>query len=341
MPSHKPGVKGVFLNLKEALEIIGLTQYTGPNDLKKAFRTQAHRYHPDKNPDNHSEFESEQFKKLFESYQYCLKNLDVLARHFGVLEEKSVPLDPSLKIENLDDIFEDIFGFSRQGRVLGYEEPQPVYLSLYEFFHGGIKTLKLHAYQICTHCRGIGADPGTLARICRHCFGKGFHQRNAHERTLCTQCQGRGREMERPCQRCQGFGRLKQNHKQQLKIPAGLSPFGVYTLESFNLNTELPSQVFVEIIPEHNSTFQIDKYDLMCEYQVDFSKLHQDQNLTFDSPLGPQTLVLPAGAKSGDVLILTKMGLYKDITQTERGDLKITLRSRKNNFFVKWFRRFF
>ena len=345
------------MNLKYALQILGLTEYSGPEDLKKAFRTQAHLYHPDKNPDKKSENESAHFRNLFEAYQYCLQNLEALSYHFELSPNANQPLDGSQIVKNLDDIFEDIFGFSRNGRILGYEEPQRIFLSLHDFFYGGLKKLKLNSYQTCSVCHGVGANQGTLARICRQCFGKGYFYRkiqksNTHnsaatqnlsvdERKICLQCQGRGREIERPCQVCDGFGRVKQNHKQVVKIPAGLSPLGIYTLVSFDLTTQKECQVFVEIHAEHDATFQIDNYDLICEYHLDFSELHEDMVFLFETPLGQQKLVLPATAKAGDVLTLPQAGLYKDATQKEQGDLKIILRAQNKSLVKKWFRRFF
>jgi hypothetical protein len=160
------------LDLFRALKILEIRSYSEPEDLKRSFRLLAHRYHPDKNLSPEA---GDLFRDVLEAYQYCLDNLEILALHFGLKPAPELLNKDKLVIENLDDIFEDIFGFSRAGRVLGFRQPQALRLTLTEFLFGGTKIEKLPAYESCRDCRGVGAAKGTLSRLCRHCFGKGYY----------------------------------------------------------------------------------------------------------------------------------------------------------------------
>lgn len=330
-------VKGRSLDLSRALKILEIRTYSEPEDLKKAFRALAHRYHPDKNPRPEA---GELFRDVLEAYQFCLENLEVLTCHFGLKPAPELLSKDRLVIENLDDIFEDIFGFTRAGRVLGYQEPHALGLTLKEFLFGGAKIEKLPAYESCRDCRGVGASQGTLARLCRHCFGKGYYlKKNGREakRKLCPQCQGRGREMEKPCLSCGGFGRLKRIRRQKFALPLGMTPGGLYTLAGADEKTGQATEIFIQAFFVGDSIFQIDNYDLLCEYLMDFSRHKTSVILNFETPFGKKALEIPQAAKSGDVMIVPNAGLYKNGARTEQGVLKITLKQKKPSLLKRVF----
>lgn len=325
------------LDLFRALKILEIRSYSEPEDLKKAFRSLAHRYHPDKNPSPEA---GDRFRDVLEAYQYCLENLEVLALHFGLKPAPDLLNKDRLVIENLDDIFEDIFGFARTGRVLGFRQPYALRLTLAEFIFGGRKTEKLPAYESCPDCRGVGAAQGTLSRLCRHCFGKGYYlkkTRAEEDRKLCPQCLGRGREMESPCLSCDGFGRIKRICHQKFILPVGLKPGGLYTLSGVDKKTGRATEIFIQVFFVRDKIFQIENYDLLCEYLMDFSRHKTGVILNFETPFGKKALEIPLTARPGDVITVPNAGLYKNSSRGDQGVLKITLKQKKPSLLKRVF----
>lgn len=323
------------MNLEHALQILELRSYGGPDDLKKAFRALAHRYHPDKNPGRDTEGA---FREAIASYEFCLDHLDDLARRFGTATGVKVTEQDRLFVANLDDIFEDIFGFTRLGRVIGYREPSVVNVTLTELLFGGVKCAKLTAYKPCPDCGGSGAPRGALARICRHCFGKGSYERKSAGRTVskvCPQCRGRGREMERRCERCDGFGRLRETRRQEFPIPTGVLPGVAVSLSAKDSSTGTDTEVCVILNALRDPIFQIENHDLICEYRMDFSSHRSDRVLNVETPFGIRQAELGKQAKPGDVITINNAGLYKNAAKSLQGDLKVVLRHQGKSWLAK------
>lgn len=330
------------MQLSEAKKILRLRQFDGLDGLKRRFHQLAHQYHPDKNEDPDA---AEKFRDVMAAYQCALENISELYEEFHLKQEPGLKEKASkIVVENIDDIFEDIFGFSKSERVLGYHEPQIVWLTLKEFMLGVQKRKKLVAYKKCETCVGIGARAGTSAKICTHCFGQGFikkTKRTQIKRKPCPKCFGRGRQVMVPCADCNGFGRLRQFHVQEFSIPVGMLPYQVYTLESFDVQTKSKANLFLEPRPLRDPIFQIDKYDLLCEYHSDLKEHVKKRVVMIATPAGKEKLLIPENAKNGDVLVLPGAGMYQDSTKKKRGDLRVTLRDKKQSWMKRIFGRLF
>lgn len=323
------------MTLDDALKTLALSSYRGLDDLKRAFHTQAHRYHPDKNPDANA---ATRFRELLEAYQFCLQNIDVVARRFDLSEEAKRRDRERVRVENLGDIFADIFGFTNLGRVFGYREPVILTVTLEEFIFGGVKRAKLPAYEPCPACLGAGAAMGTLARICRHCFGKGCYERRTSgvaSVKICPRCQGRGREMESPCQNCQGFGRMAKTRKQDVILPVGLKPERILTLSARDAASGRDTEVVVILRVAPHAIFQIENDDLLCEYHCDFSSHRGDRIFSLKTPFGDKPLLVSRAACPGDVVTIKGAGLFKDSARAAQGDLRVRLRRKRVSVWNK------
>lgn len=143
------------MNLKLAIQLLGITEFTGIEDLKKCFHEQAHRTHPDKNKNSQSD---QEFRDLVQAYRYALENLGELYAHFGMTETEQDEFTAKTTIENLDDIFEDIFGFSKSGRVLGSQQSQVIYVKLEEFLSGAKLRKKMNAMLLVLIVAAVARD---------------------------------------------------------------------------------------------------------------------------------------------------------------------------------------
>ena len=146
------------MNLKTAISLLGIKSFKTIDDLKTHFRHKAHALHPDKNSDRDT---SAEFRELVDAYKFLLEHSPEVFKYFGVSEKPIEEASVKIAIDSIDDIFEDLFGFSKSGRVLGYQEPQPLYLTLEEFAFGANKKQRLIAYTPCPECRGTGATQAT------------------------------------------------------------------------------------------------------------------------------------------------------------------------------------
>lgn len=320
-----------MMDTRKALATLEITEFKGIEDVKLHFRKLAHIYHPDKNSSKEAE---SRFREILSAYEFLLNNITDVYRLQGVPHDEDVEVTARSAIENLDDIFDDIFGFSKSGRVLGYQEPQIIHLSIEEFARGGERRQNLICYRPCPDCQGGGARQGTLARVCSYCFGHGTLTADHHQ--FCPKCHGRGRQMAHPCERCQGFGRLRLHKKLHLKLPIGLNPGTVYTLDGFDRGKKDRHQVFLKPLPLRHAIFQIDHYDLLCQYQLDFENRQNDLDLWLTTPFGRVSLTIPKESRPNDEIIIKGEGFFKDTWQKQRGDLKVRLRHRSSVLWKRW-----
>lgn len=322
--------------LGEAISLLELAEFAGPADLQKAYRQLALRYHPDRNP---SPDAAEHFMRIAQAYEFCQQNIGEVYTHFGKIRTpETLGTGASATVTNHNDIFSDIFGFSSTGRILGIHEAQVIALSLQEICLGTLRVGKFIAYEKCPDCDGIGAGRGNHARICRHCFGQGQIVKSdisGKKRVDCPKCHGRGRDIENPCGRCQGFGRLRTFQKQEIKLPRGMRPFGLYALESKNHKTGKDGQIFVEPRLTYDRIFKIDNNDLLCEYHVDTKRHKMKKNIDVKTPFGLVRVELPQKISNGMVLTLAGQGLYLDCGGEARGDLRITVRHKRDSLFKR------
>jgi molecular chaperone DnaJ len=321
------------MDIKDALEILNIEKFNGVEETKSRFRELAHQYHPDKNSDPQS---AEKFREILKAYEFVLNNITDVFQHFGIKREENDEVTARTAIDNMDDIFDDIFGFSRSGRVLGYQEPQVLYISIEEFAHGGKKREKLISYRICSDCDGGGAAKGASAQVCSYCFGNGSVKGSG-----CPKCKGRGRVMAKMCHGCDGFGRLKQTRNQEFVLPVGMRPGEQYTIDSKDVNSGHKSQIFLEPRPLRDGIFQIENYDLLCEYHLDFKALNSDTQLLLTTPFGNVRLIIPALAKPQNQIRLNGHGLYQDGGKRTRGDLVVTLKEKKESVVKRFFKSIF
>lgn len=324
------------MDLEKAINILELNEFAGIEGIKKNFRRLAHLHHPDKNvaPDA-----GQHFNELVKAYQFVLNNIELVYQKFELRLSAQDEVTVKALIENTDDIFDDIFGFSKNGRVLGYQEAFELPLTIEELARGAVLTKKMTAYETCETCHGLGAATGAGAKICTYCFGRGMVTTNT-QASPCPKCRGRGRLITAKCESCDGFGRLKIIKRLRLTIPVGLKAFDSYCLTALEEASQKSMDVFVRPVPLTHAIFKIANYDLLCQYYCDLEKLGSDRKVAVQTPLGQCDLVIPRGTKSHDVITVKNGGLYKDARRSARGDLKVTILHRSDVWYkrvLSWF----
>ena len=221
---------------KDYYEILGIQKGASGDEIKKAYRKLAIKYHPDQNPDDKEA--EEKFKELSEAYE-VLKDDNKRAQYdqFGHAAFQNGGGHSGREYaSNFSDIFEDLFGgfggFSGMGggghaqaNNRGADLRYNMEISLEEAFSGLKKEIKVNTYDECDACEGSGAAEGSKPEICPTCGGSGVMRSQqgffSVQRT-CHTCNGTGEVIKDPCKKCGGAGRVKKDKTLSVNIPAGV-----------------------------------------------------------------------------------------------------------------------
>ena len=220
-------------------DILGVSRDASKEEVKKAYRKLAHKYHPDKDGGN-----EEKFKEINEAYQVLgneqkRSQYDQFGQTFeggnpyggfgGGAEGFNVNFDD---LGGIGDIFETFFGGGRtRGRTVrrGADIPVDLTISFKESADGTSQEIRHRLYQTCTHCKGNGAEPGTPIVDCPTCGGSGTINQTRQtpfgvfaQRAVCTTCQGEGKQAKVVCTVCRGDGRELRDRTLVIDIPAGI-----------------------------------------------------------------------------------------------------------------------
>ena len=219
---------------RDYYEVLGVNRDASEEDIKKAYRKLAMKWHPDRNPDNPKA--EEKFKEAKEAYEILTDaQKRPLYDQFG-----HAGVDPSAAAagagagagfgnfaDAFGDIFSDIFGGGR-GRSNVYRGADLRYnleISLEDAARGTETRIRIPAMEECATCKGSGAKPGTSPTSCPTCQGHGqvrMQQGFFSIQQTCPRCHGTGKIVASPCQTCGGAGRVKQHKTLAVKIPAGV-----------------------------------------------------------------------------------------------------------------------
>src|SRR4051794_30188993 len=325
---------------RDFYEILGVAKNASDEEIKKAYRKLAMKYHPDRNPD--SKGSEDKFKEAKEAYEMLSdpQKREAYDRygHAGV--------DPNMGggggfgghgaggfADAFGDIFGDIFGGgARGGRGGGpqvYRGADLRYnldISLEQAANGFDTTIRVPSWDSCEICHGSGAKPGTSPATCPTCGGHGqvrMQQGFFSIQQTCPKCHGTGKIIPDPCTACGGAGRIKHNKTLEVKIPAGIDD-GMRIRSSGNgepgMNGGPPGDLYVEIHIKPHSVFQRDGDDLHCEIPISYTKAALGGEIEVPTLNGKASFTIPEGTQSGKTFRLRGKGV-KGVRSGYAGDL--------------------
>ena len=325
---------------RDYYEILGVAKNASDEEIKKAYRKLAMKYHPDRNPD--SKGAEEKFKEAKEAYEM----LSDSAKREAYDRYGHAGVDPNMGAggfgagaggfggfsDAFGDIFGDIFGQSARGRSSGpqvYRGADLRYnleITLEQAAHGFDTTIRVPAWNECETCHGSGAKPGTSPTTCGTCGGHGqvrMQQGFFSIQQTCPKCHGTGKTIPNPCPSCSGAGRIKKNKTLEVKIPAGIDD-GMRIRSSGNgepgMNGGPPGDLYVEIRIKPHPVFQRDGDDLHCEIPISFAKAALGGEVEVPTLNGKASFSLPEGTQSGKTFRLRGKGI-KGVRSGYAGDL--------------------
>lgn len=310
---------------RDYYEILGVSKDVTAAELKKAYRREAMKHHPDRNPGDSSA--EEKFKEANEAYEVLSDDQKRAAYdrfgHAGV-DGQSGMGGGGAGFNNFSDIFGDVFGDifggaggrgGRGGPSRGSDLRYNLDLSLEEAVKGTSVQIKVPTLVSCKVCEGSGAKPGSKPITCTTCGGHGqvrMQQGFFSVQQTCPTCRGRGTIISDPCKSCHGQGRTEETKTLSVKVPAGVD-----TGDRIRLSGEGeagadggPSgDLYVQVNVRKHDIFQRDGADLYCEVPIDFVDAALGGELEVPTLDGRVKLKVPPETQTGKLFKLRGKGV--------------------------------
>lgn len=326
---------------RDYYEVLGVERSADDQLLKGAYRKLALKYHPDRNP-NDREAE-EKFKEAAEAYSILSDSQKRAAYdrfgHAGVQSAAGGGFDPG-QFAGFEDILGEFFGFGdlfgggggrRRNRAQrGEDLPFELEISFEDMMRGMSADIQVPRMEACGRCSGKGAEPEDGLTQCPVCRGRGeihYQQAFLTVRRTCSQCNGRGQIIRRPCHDCKGDGYLRKEKKLKINIPAGVDTGTRLRLSGEGqpgANGGPPGDLYVLLRVQEHPIFDREKDDLYCNVPVNVAQaaLGTDVDiLTFD---GVQNVKIPEGTQKGAKVKLKGLGI-PHLQGHGRGDLFVNI----------------
>jgi len=320
---------------KDFYEVLGVNRDASDEEIKKAYRKLAMKYHPDRNPDNPKA--EDQFKEGKEAYEILSDSQKRAAYdqygHAGVDPQAGMGGGGGAGFgDAFSDIFGDIFGGSRGGGggrpnvYRGADLRYNLEISLEDAARGSETKIRIPTMDDCEACDGKGAKKGTEAKTCPTCNGHGqvrMQQGFFSIQQACPKCHGTGRYIPTPCPSCHGAGRIKSHKTLSIKIPSGIDEGDRIRLSGegeHGVNGGPPGDLYVQMHLKEHAVFTRDHDDLHCEMPISFTTSALGGEIEIPTLDGAAKLKIPAETQSGKVFRLRGKGI-KGVRSISRGDL--------------------
>ncbi len=327
---------------KDLYQILGVPKSASDDDIKKAYRKLAMKYHPDRNPDNKEA--EEKFKEVQNAYA-ILSDAQKRATYdqFGnaAFENNGAGAGGGFggfggfsgsQSFDFGDIFSQMFGgggSARQQNFQGADLQYSVEISLEEAATGIRKQITVPTYDECDVCHGSGAKPGSSATTCSTCHGTGtVHVRQAifQIQQTCPTCHGTGKEIKDPCTKCHGEGRVATTKTVEVNIPAGIDNGQRIRLSGEGepgMRGAPAGDLYIHVSVKPHKVFHRDPEaptDLHCELPISFPTAALGGEVEVPTLDGKVKLSVPAGTQNGKRLRIKGKGM-KSVRSSLVGDL--------------------
>ena len=329
---------------RDYYEILGVSRSASAEGIKKAYRKLAVKFHPDKNPGDHTA--EEKFKELGEAYE-ALSDADKRAAYdrYGHAAFSNGGGRSGGGFHDPMDMFSQVFGGAfgggfeeffggggarrkSSGKQRGSDLRYDLEISLEEAARGVEKELEIERSMPCDTCDSKGTKGSGGVKTCQSCGGRGVVSRQSGifiQQTTCPECRGAGETISDPCKACKGEGRVQKESRIKLRIPAGVDT-GTRLRSTGNGDAGVrggPSgDLYVFLHVRDHDIFERDDSDLFCEVPLPFSTAALGGELKVPTLDGQSSIKIPAGTQGGTVFRLREKGM-PTLSGGRRGDLNV------------------
>jgi molecular chaperone DnaJ len=336
---------GIMAAKRDFYEVLGVSRDATPEQIKKAYRQMAKKYHPDVNKEDQDA--PEKFKEVAEAYE-ILSDDQKRATYDRFGHDAFDPTSGAggsggEGMGGFGDIFDLLFGASggggqrrRNGPQRGSDREVRLDIDFEEAVFGMEKDFDLQRVEKCSTCKGNGAEPGSPIKTCPQCKGAG-QVRSAQNTPFgrfetvktCSRCQGEGKIIEKPCSVCKGSGKVKKKRTVNVRIPAGIDTGSRLRMQGegeLGVNGGPSGDLYIMIVVRPHDKFSRDGFTLITNIEIDFVQASLGAEIDV-SLLGGIThkLVIPAGSQPGDVITVKGKGI-PHLHSQRSGDLKVVVK---------------
>lgn len=346
----------ILADKRDYYEVLGVSKDASDDEIKKAFRKMAKKYHPDLNPGDKTA--EANFKEVNEAYE-VLSDKDKKARYdqfghagidpnFGAGGAGGSPFGQDI---DLGDIFNSFFGgfggfggrrnANPNAPVRGTDVETTIYISFEEAAKGAKKQVNYNHITTCDECNGTGAQKGTSPKTCPTCGGSGhvtINQRTpfgvVQTSRVCDTCKGKGRIVDNPCKKCGGNGRVKKSGTVDVTIPAGINEGQILNVGgrgNSGINGGPAGDLHVYINVRPHPIFERRGDDVWCEIPITFAQAALGAEITVPTIDGKIKYSVHEGTQPNDIFKLKGRGI-PHLGGRGRGDqyVKVTIEVPKN-----------
>ena len=340
---------------RDYYEVLGVNKGATAEEIKKAYRKAAMKYHPDRNPGDKTA--EEKFKECGEAYE-VLSDDSKRQRYdqFGF-----AGVDPSYgaggngpygaggfggfsgfgDFGDLGDIFGDIFGSGRSSRASAQNAPRRgenvmshLELTFEEAAFGCEKEVATQRIENCAVCSGSGSSDGVI-ETCTQCGGRGqvrsvqnFMGMQMQSTTTCPTCNGRGKMVKNPCGTCKGKGKVRKTNRVKVKIPAGVDAGQSVRVRGegcVGSNGGVNGDLLVEIYIKPHKIFTREDFDVLCEVPITFTQAALGAEIEVPTIDGKVKYDIPEGTQTGKEFVLRDKGIPEVGNSRRRGNHRFTV----------------
>ena len=339
-------------NKRDYYEVLGVKKDAGADEIKKAYRKAAMKYHPDRNPGD-KEAEAK-FKEVGEAYE-VLSDDSKRQRYdqFGF-----AGVDPNYgagasgpygaggfggfgDFGDFGDIFGEFFGGGRSSRASAQNAPRRgenvmshLELTFEEAAFGCEKEVATQRIENCAVCSGSGSSDGAV-ETCTQCHGTGqvttvqnmgFFQ--SRVQTACPTCSGRGKVIKNPCSTCKGKGKVRRTNRVKVKVPAGVDAGQSVRVRGegcVGSNGGINGDLLVEIYIKRHPIFSREDYDVLCEVPISFAQAALGAKILVPTIDGKVEYEIPEGTQTGKEFVLRDKGIPEVGNSRRRGNHRFTV----------------
>ncbi|MEM7793908.1 MAG: molecular chaperone DnaJ [Cyanobacteria bacterium P01_C01_bin.118] len=331
---------------RDYYEVLGVSRGADQDEVKRAYRRLARKYHPDVNKDPGAE---DKFKEINRAYE-VLSEPEIRARYdrfgeagVGGAAAGGAGFQDFSDMGGFADIFESFFsGFSggptqakRRGPMRGDDLRLDLKLDFAEAIFGGEKEIKISHLENCMTCKGSGAKPGTRPRTCSTCSGSGQVRRATRtpfgsftQVSACPTCNGTGEVVEDRCEVCGGAGRKQETKKLKITIPAGVdngTRLRVSNEGDAGMRSGPPGDLYVYLFVKEHSAFKRDGINILSDLKISYLQAILGCDLEVETVDGPVEVQVPSGTQPNTVLTLENRGVPKLGNPVSRGNHLLTI----------------
>lgn len=336
---------------RDYYEVLGVSKGATDDEIKKAYRKLAKKYHPDLNKNNPEA--ADKFKEAGEAYE-ILSDKEKRARYdqfgfagvdpnYGAGQGGYGGFGGGFADVDLGDLFGSFFGggfggSSRQSRAnaprQGESIRRSVVLSFEEAAFGCEKEVAAQRIENCSACNGTGSADGVI-ETCQQCRGTGqvrtvqnFMGMQMQSSTTCPSCGGKGKVIKNPCNTCKGKGKVRRTKRVKVKIPAGVDAGQSVRVRGegcVGSNGGPSGDLLVEIYIKRHPIFTREDYDVLCEVPITFTQAALGAEIEVPTLDGRVKFDLPEGTQTGKEFVLREKGIPEVGNPRRRGNHRFTV----------------